>query len=377
MVLSVMIIFCFVIMFFILIKTIRENSIPNRVKRNFIISIIIALVMLIADGLSMLKAGDYIKISVGAHYAVQIIYFISASITCYFVFLLMDCIGDKPLIKKRRTRLLLTIPIYVYSLFVLTSIWSGLIFTIDKTTNEYLRGPLNFFQFLFCYSYLFSALGLSIYKYIREKADPNRELYFTSIVFCLMPTLGGVFQFAFSILAEVDVPLISAGLALSTVIIFIEIVQKQVSLDGLTGLFSRKAFYNYLYSINKTNITHLYVYLLDLNKFKEINDNFGHVEGDNALILFAHTLRTFTSKKKGVAARIGGDEFAIAVELAKTTPEEYLDLLIEDLNQINDGKLQYNLSASIGFALFEENDTIKELIAKADKEMYKQKLKQR
>ncbi len=369
MVLAVMVMFCFVLMFYILIKTIREKSISKRARKLFITSICVAIVMLIADGLSIMTKSEVIKITIGMHYFVEIVYFIFASITCYFVFLLMDCLGDRPLVKKLKTRLLLTIPLYIYGIIVITSIWSGLIFSINEN-NLYIRGPLNFLQFLFCYSYLIAAFGVSIYKYIKSKEDPNRGLYFASILFCLMPTLGGFFQFTISIVSNVEVPLISAGLALSTIIIFIELIQDQVSLDSLTGLFSRKAFYNYLYAINRSNLTNLYIYILDIDKFKNINDTYGHLEGDNALEKFADALRTFTRSKKGVAARIGGDEFAIAVELPSTTPEEYLSLLLEDLNKVNDGSLKYEVKASVGYSLFEEKDTVIEAMNKADKKMY-------
>ena len=370
MLLIVIVLFSFTLMFYILIKTIKENSISKRARKLFITSIILAMVMLITDGLSIMSKENVITLSIGLHYLVEIVYFISASVTCYFVFLLLDCLGDKPLVKKLKTRLFLTIPLYVYGLFVITSIWSGLIFSINDK-SLYVRGPLNFFQFVFCYSYLFSAFALSLFKYIKGKADPNREMYFASILFCLMPTLGGVFQYMISILGNTEVPLISAGLALSTIIILVELIQNQVSIDSLTGLFSRKAFYNYLYTIKNSSLGYLYVYLIDIDKFKNINDTYGHLEGDRALELFAKALRLFTSKKKGVAARIGGDEFAIAVELVKTTPEEYLKLLIEDIDNINKNEnLNYSIKASIGYALLEENDTIKDLIDKADKKMY-------
>ena len=51
-----------------------------------------------------------------------------------------------------------------------------------------------------------------------------------------------------------------------------------------------------------------------MNDFKNINDNFGHNEGDRALIVAATALKQVANKVKGFTARIGGDEFIIVVE---------------------------------------------------------------
>ncbi len=365
---------CLLLMLFVLIKTINEKSISPRGKRNFILCLSFAIVMLITDGISLLKINKTIEIPIWANYLDQIIYFISTSICCYFTLLLIDCLGDKPLIKEKRTKLLLSIPLYIYGIFVITSIWSGWIFSINSD-NVYIRGPLNFFQFIFSYSYLFVALGIAFYKFKRGKIDANKDIYLANILFCLIPTLGGFIQFGVSIAADIDLPLISAGLALSSVIIFTELIQNQVSIDSLTGLPSRKFFYKYLYSINKNNVTHLYVFMIDLNKFKNINDEYGHLEGDRALEVFAQALRIQTRKRKGVCARLGGDEFAIAVELLNNNPEEYLDYLKEEINKINDqNDFSYEIKAAIGYAELEDDDTIQALMKKADDKMYYDKI---
>ncbi len=372
---GVMLVFCFILMTFVLLKTINEKSIAYKSKKYFIISICFALIMLVTDGFSILFKDGTIKTTVPVNYFVQITYFISASICCYFDFLLIDSLGGIELVKEKKLKLILSIPLYFYGIIVFTSIWTGWLFTINPETNEYVRGPLNFFQFIFCYGYIFAALIISLVKYLKGSLDPNRDTYFTNLLFCIIPTFGGIFQFAISVAFDVELPLISAGLALSTVIIFVEMIQNQVSIDSLTGLFSRKAFYKYLYNINKSSVTHLFVYMIDLDKFKNINDSYGHLEGDHALVLFAQALRNHTRKGRGIAARIGGDEFAIVVELANNSPLDYLNAFKEELtNVVDDAKIDYKIEASIGFAELNEKDTIKELIQRADDEMYKEKL---
>ena len=61
----------------------------------------------------------------------------------------------------------------------------------------------------------------------------------------------------------------------------------------------------------------LYLFMIDMNRFKRINDTFGHVEGDKAILMTADALREACSElhRKIVIARYGGDEFALVAEL--------------------------------------------------------------
>lgn len=373
MVVGLVITYCLVLLLFVLIKTIGEKSISKNIKKYFILCICCCFVMVLSDGAGISVQGKTFPGAVVLNYISQTIYFIYASITCYFAFLVIDALSGKTILKTKKIRLCFSLPVFLYAIIILISIKTGWVFSIDERTNRYVRGPVNFFQFLFCYSYILAALILSFYKYSKGNVDPNRDIYFANVLFCLIPTLGGVIQFVISSNGGLDLPIISCGLTFSTIIVFVEMVQNQVSLDSLTGLASRKAFYKYLYA-NESNDTKLYVFMIDINKFKYINDNFGHLEGDHALILFAQSLKTYTRKKKGLAARLGGDEFAIAVELLNDDAVEYLNGLYLEIDKINkENDIKYEISASIGYAQMTEDESINNLIQRADAEMYNKK----
>jgi diguanylate cyclase (GGDEF)-like protein/PAS domain S-box-containing protein len=148
--------------------------------------------------------------------------------------------------------------------------------------------------------------------------------------------------------------------------------------DELTGLYNRRGFLavteQHVAAIRRDEKTPLVVYA-DLDGLKEINDSFGHPEGDRALANAAEILKE-TFRSSDIIARLGGDEFVI---LAAIDPEESGQLLMQRLQEKFDASnaqrtRPYDLSVSVGVANFEEDRySIEELMAQADRAMYEDK----
>jgi len=146
--------------------------------------------------------------------------------------------------------------------------------------------------------------------------------------------------------------------------------------DALTGLGNRRYFDEQLkramHHANRQR-SHVGLIICDLDKFKVINDNFGHQVGDKILIHFANALRSSVRDSDSVF-RFGGDEFSIIVESAS---EQSL-LVIE--NRINYALSQdallakYQISTSLGMTFMNRDDNEKKLFERADKLLYKNKL---
>jgi diguanylate cyclase (GGDEF)-like protein len=112
---------------------------------------------------------------------------------------------------------------------------------------------------------------------------------------------------------------------------------------------------------------------LDLNKFKEINDTYGHYAGDKLLIQIAERLKQCL-READTASRLGGDEFTIILEGLgeKNEVEPIAKRIIETISEpiSIDGHI-LSINASIGIAVFpKDGETIEELIRNADKAMY-------
>jgi diguanylate cyclase (GGDEF)-like protein len=108
---------------------------------------------------------------------------------------------------------------------------------------------------------------------------------------------------------------------------------------------------------------------------KQINDSFGHSEGDRALKRTAQALE-MTFRDSDVIARLGGDEFAVlAVEASGHSEATIKTRLFECLTAISAEPSRYEISLSIGLARFDpwSRTSIGELLAKADQAMYEQK----
>jgi diguanylate cyclase (GGDEF)-like protein len=117
----------------------------------------------------------------------------------------------------------------------------------------------------------------------------------------------------------------------------------------------------------------------DFDDLKEINDTYGHREGDLALIRAADALeRSF--RGADVVARIGGDEFVVlAMEASSQGQEVILRRIQKALERANTEESRFRLSVSVGVARFDPKHPVSlgELMLQADKAMYEEKRKRR
>jgi len=143
--------------------------------------------------------------------------------------------------------------------------------------------------------------------------------------------------------------------------------------DSLTGLFNQRHFYTRL----KDEVTRakrqkhpLSLILLDLDNFKEYNDTYGHLEGDEMLRNVGQIINSSIREGVDSGYRYGGDEFAIILI------ESDLNVAKEIGKRVQASlKEKSNITASIGYKKFSENMSDKELVAEADKNLYRAKIK--
>lgn len=142
--------------------------------------------------------------------------------------------------------------------------------------------------------------------------------------------------------------------------------------DALTGLWNRSYTENAVNAMIGEGESGT-LFMIDMDNFKAINDNYGHIEGDNTLKMFADTMRDFSSEGD-VLCRIGGDEFVMFVR-GKTGKSEIGKLagdIISDLcRKIEEKKFETNSSVSIGIAQVpEDGNNFNAVYNAADKALY-------
>ena len=149
--------------------------------------------------------------------------------------------------------------------------------------------------------------------------------------------------------------------------------------DELTGLYNRRGFLelarHLLKQADRSRGSAL-LFFFDLNGMKQINDQFGHEEGDRALCETAHVLRA-AFRTSDVVARLGGDEFVALLPDADEPQLERFAKRIRSELEIRNGNANrgYRLSASMGGTAYDPSqpESIEALLARADALMYEQK----
>ncbi|MDO9623777.1 MAG: diguanylate cyclase [Pseudomonas sp.] len=148
--------------------------------------------------------------------------------------------------------------------------------------------------------------------------------------------------------------------------------------DQLTDLLNRRGFdllANQAIQEARRNPSPLCALLLDLDNFKDLNDNHGHLAGDEVLRGFANKLRD-NLRQSDILCRWGGEEFII---LLKDSSPEQARLLAEKIRQQTEhASFSYkdaslHITTSIGLAELHPEDSLNELLARADRALYRAK----
>lgn len=161
-------------------------------------------------------------------------------------------------------------------------------------------------------------------------------------------------------------------------------LQSLTIVDDLTGLYNRRGFLTlaerHLKLANRKKVG-LFLLFADLDGLKQINDTFGHLEGDRALVAAAQILRR-SFRSADIIARLGGDEFTVfPLEAADWSADLLLGRLDEQVRAYNETHSDrgYALTLSVGVARFEPGSaqTIDQLLDRADQELYEQRRRKR
>ena len=145
--------------------------------------------------------------------------------------------------------------------------------------------------------------------------------------------------------------------------------------DQLTGLYNRRYLFDTLEKISQNsfgNINYYSIGMIDVNKFKEINDKFGHMVGDKVLFSIGKLLKDFY-KDEFIVGRYGGDEFMIIFP-NKTMKEAHSYLIQLEGHFAQLSKEFYDINLSFSFGLSDnQNKNIEEMIHSADRHLYKKR----
>jgi len=237
------------------------------------------------------------------------------------------------------------IPLMITAVIVLLNPFLSFAFSISET-GVYQR-ELGFF-FISFVTYFYLLLSL-VYILVHRKQMISRELTLF-LIFTIVPVLGGLLQTLFYGLL-----LMWSSTALSLIFIYIFLQERMIHVDHLTGTWTRQSLAHYLdreFVVQHRKPFGMIYY--DVDDLKEINDSYGHLEGDQALLECIAIIRKGLSHE-AIFARMGGDEFAVVFE-ASSIDDVVFELnsirqAFEERNQV--AKKPYPLNCSFGYGLFD------------------------
>lgn len=220
-----------------------------------------------------------------------------------------------------------------------------------------------------CFFYIVFTVIMTLFMY--EKVDKKR--FFSILFFSFPPVIGALLDIIFT-----EISVLWPSVVLSILFIYLNLQNYRVNTDSLTGLYNRNQLEYRLekYIRSVKNGGKFGLVLIDINDFKLINDNYGHVQGDKAIEDVAFILKS-CFRLTDFVSRYAGDEF---IALVKVDENDNLVQIVERLNAAVD---TYNRSAiikvflSIGYSVYDKsmNYTPKEFIDFVDNLMYVEKAK--
>jgi len=272
---------------------------------------------------------------------------------------------------EKKTRQLVC-PLFAYNAvntaLVVLSQFYGWYYYIDSN-NIYHRGPL----FLLAGSFTINLILIAFIIIIANRRKIKKKHFFSLVFFCVPPLMCIILQVFFY-----GVSLMLNSVVLSLLVIFINIQNRDIYIDYLTGVNNRKMLDLYLKKkiSASTEEKTFSAIMIDLNNFKNINDNYGHNEGDRALQNISTILKNCI-RSNDFIARYGGDEFWIILETSdRADLEEIICRVNESAKRYNAvSNLPYKIDFSMGYAIYDYHShlELEEFQKKIDTLLYENK----
>lgn len=278
----------------------------------------------------------------------------------------------QPIWKSDCQHLLVLLPVAVELVCLSTAPVTKLIFYVSA--DGYYHRAETFFLQLIPYGHLLVCTAYGVYWYLKSETTKERNQYLAIALFSLPPFLLGGTQL---LIKANTLDILEFSIVLSLFSNYAVSQNNRITRDPLTKLPNREVLDNIISdeirNVRRDSSLQLYVMMGDLDGFKQINDTYGHPEGDQALITVADILYAVSKRHRADAARMGGDEFTIICSAeSEETPKAIIREVSEALYIASESR-NYPLSMSIGYAVYQSPQSIPEVLHAADKQLYKAK----
>jgi len=297
-------------------------------------------------------------------YYVWSIYFIARNCCYYYGAVFIDYFAHENMIRTKKFIRIVTIFLALYTLSIIPNFQLGYYFYISKD-NTYIRGTLFFIQIIISYLPIIIILVdiIMAYKYIKH----NQILMI--IIFVFITSIGAAVD-SFLGTTKLIWPCVTA----SILYVYFFMLRYDLKVDSLTGMGNRNDFYKYInkFYLDSRSYRHKnkneYAFIkINVNKLGEINDVYGHLEGDNAVRDIATIIKTYF-RHTDFAVRYGGDEF-ILITTAKNDVQRIIERINNAVDNQNEKNIRpYKLFISYSYDIYKVNSDlqIQDFLAQLD-----------
>ncbi|MDO4459773.1 MAG: GGDEF domain-containing protein [Clostridia bacterium] len=265
---------------------------------------------------------------------------------------------------SKAQRILTVLLCSVGMVFLIINFFTPIVFGVGED-NVYFRGSMFWIYTLI--EGIFLLDGMFVYVHTRIKGG----------IFKFFPVIQFVLPVVFGVVAQsfvYGISVIWPSVVISMTGLLNSMRNEALYRDPLTGLLNRM-YLSYVDEIAESRKTEFTVMMIDLNDFKNINDKFGHSEGDLVLKKAAEVFITSVGAL-GTVIRYAGDEFVVMLNTCKT---DVIERCIRDIHgnldrENRSSDKDYSVSVSIGYCVFsEEYSTLEKMLNHADDQMYYEK----
>lgn len=276
-----------------------------------------------------------------------------------------ECRGQ--MFTTRNKKLLAGLPLLGMGALIISNLWTHRLFVIDES-EKYLRGGLFQLEMGLLVA-ITTAFAVKLLLRRQNETDPIKRSHMmlvASFPLCL------IIAWVLTLIGE-SFPIICVAITIELLCLFMGTSTQQISMDKLTQVNNRQNLLGFLDYKLLNHDEKIFLLMMDLDYFKTINDTYGHLEGDDALIRAAQALKIACGdfKRRPYIARYGGDEFIVVIESSKQEAEELIARIRETLSNLNDkASRPYTLAFSIGVGEYHPGMNANDLIESADHALY-------
>ena len=324
---------------------------------------------LVLDAIWMLVDGKSFPGGVAVNLVVNALFLASGIVIgCVWYLYVLETLGYDI---TRSIVLAVMSPGIVFTAMNLISIKTGWIFYVTEE-NVYVRGPLFWLQTAAALAVLLVSLFHCLIRLLNGNKTVPRLVVLKLISFYIIPVVGTLVS-----MPVTGMPGTWTCAAVSIILMYIEAQDREIVRDTLTGLNNRKTLPSVFeeYTRQAGPDAPLYLYMMDIDNFKAINDTYGHLSGDEALKTVSRLFARAVDGRRAMVARVGGDEFVIMAMLSgENEAAEFKQSMNDAMECVNEEHtLPYRLGISVGYCAYERGESLEAMMNRADEALYAEK----